>query len=150
MSPCPLRHLASETPPSFTQTNFPVCKKKIVNPFKQWCNAIYSSSKWQSTPEKCWVFAGTKAGDNTLNCYTALLMIRTFQSTDGSTTKEELAKKFFANYVKIMVTPGSHPDSFAESHHRYLFSYNLPPFDWFPSARQHILKLIIILKLVNS
>ena len=63
-------------------------------------------------------FADLNAGDNTLNCHCALDLMKTLRSCDPSMKDEDVVKRIFVDYVKFMTTPGSHPDTYAESYHR--------------------------------
>ena len=63
------------------------------------------------------------AGDNTLNCVTALEILKTMNRVDADLIKSdaELRAAVLEDYVKFMTTPGTHNDTYAESFHRSFF-----------------------------
>lgn len=63
---------------------------------------------------------GMNAGDITLNCHCALVLMKTLQSCDSSVSDDDLVKQFFFDYVTFMTTPGTHNDTYSESFHRFV------------------------------
>jgi hypothetical protein len=58
------------------------------------------------------------AGENTLNALCARVVLRGIADNGGKYD----ARRFLADYVKFMTTPGSHNDTYAESFHRDFFA----------------------------
>ena len=58
------------------------------------------------------------AGDITLNCHCALVLMKVLRSKDSSMTDEDVVKQFFSDYVTFMTTPGTHNDTYSEIFHR--------------------------------
>lgn len=64
-----------------------------------------------------------KAGDNTLNAVVALHELQAMNRFDPDLTRPErdVRGAVLEEYVKVMTTPGSHNDTYAESFHRSFF-----------------------------
>ncbi|KAM4560436.1 uncharacterized protein PAE49_012639 isoform 1-T3 [Odontesthes bonariensis] len=93
---------------------------------------------WKSSNGTVHYHQGLQAGDNTLNVLCSLRLARTLVAGRfADVSQPEARAAVLSDYVQFLTTPGSHPDTYAESCHRSFFA------DWReskPTSPQEVLK----------
>ncbi|GAB1605384.1 uncharacterized protein LOC115222273 [Argonauta hians] len=96
---------------------------------------LHDKLKFWTSGDPYFYHQGMNPGDNTLNSLVAFNMLQTMQEMDplGLKPDQEVMASVLEAYVRMMTTPNTHNDTYAESFHRWFFK------DWnaSPDRPQH-------------